>query len=256
MCSAAGRSAWAGHAAEDGRVRLACAATAAHRHSLRPCRTDHGLRLLVHLADMRQVRWSTDPDAPAARCLRAGEARLVLRRALLQGPERLAAAPVQPPADPFVARPWAGVPVEGLMVVVESRAAAWPVGLQLVLSTTLRTHQVVTEAMPGVAGHPGPAPARACPATRPTENADAQHTATESLLRGAEIARGREPIEHVWRERCDRALSLGWLAHLDACQNRSDVQASSPPGREPILVSPWTRIRTSAARLHPSLTSR
>lgn len=224
-------------------------------------RVDNGLRLLVHQGDARQVRWTTDPDAPAARNLFDGQARLVLRRALLLAmglSVRQASAPVAQPCDLRKAPLWAGLPVVGLMVVIESRTALWPVGRQVMLSTTLRTHQVVSAQETNLAAAIGcSATASACPAAGEDVStaAQVQDTRAAQLLHGKDVTRGRELIEEAWRKCCAFAELHVSPLFQQAGADGDDPGISSSASRGPILVSPWTRIRSTATLLHPSLPS-
>lgn len=205
---------------------------------------DHGLRLLVHAADAHQLRWSTDPDAPAWRGLDETEARLVLRRAILLGPGAISSREPRKAADPPGTAPWVGAPAWGLMVVVESRSADWPLGSQLLLPTTLRTHLVV----------PGSETIAACQARLNTlfsrwSGGPGTGLDADTWFDHGPVVRGREAIEQAWRRQYTQTRAA-------PSDGGGGTAASSLARCVPILVSPWTRIRTPASRQRPSLPGR
>ena len=94
--------------------------------------TDPGHRLLIARSDLQRVQFQSDPDAPAARPLADGEARLAIEHFALTANNITYAVFGEvmkywqffPAADPA----WGCLPVWGFATVTESRAAGVAVG--------------------------------------------------------------------------------------------------------------------------------
>jgi len=117
---------------------------------------DAGSRFLVARHDLRSVRFAPDPDAPAARPLADGEARLAIQHFALTSNNVTYAAfgetmkywqffPSEEPA-------WGCIPVWGFATVVESRADGVAVGQRVYGFLPMGTHLVV---LPGRVGARG-----------------------------------------------------------------------------------------------------
>ena len=106
-------------------------------------RLDSGVRLLAAGAGLQRLRWSTDPDAPAARTLCAGEIRLSLQRVEV-GPDdlrRLSKALSTRGSAEVDA--WAAVAGVGVGVVEESNVETCREGVIVRGPMPLGTHLVL-----------------------------------------------------------------------------------------------------------------
>jgi hypothetical protein len=126
---------------------------------------DAGSRFLVARRDLRVVRFATDPDAPAARALADGEARLTVEQFALTSNNITYAAfgeamkywqffPTEDAA-------WGCIPVWGFASVSESRVAGVEVGQRYYGYLPMGTHLVVQPARVGPHGFTDGAPHRA-----------------------------------------------------------------------------------------------
>jgi hypothetical protein len=126
---------------------------------------DAGSRFLVARRDLRMVRFATDPDAPAARPLVEGEARLAVQQFALTANNITYAAfgeamkywqffPTEDTA-------WGCIPVWGFATVTESRAAGVEIGQRYYGYLPMGTHLVVQPARVGPQGFFDGAPHRA-----------------------------------------------------------------------------------------------
>lgn len=117
---------------------------------------DAGSRFLVSRRDLHDVRLAPDPDAPAARALAEGEARLAVERFAFTANNVTYAAfgdamhywQFFPTGDAG----WGCVPVWGFATVVESRAAGVEPGTRLYGYLPMGTHLVVQPSLAGPAG--------------------------------------------------------------------------------------------------------
>jgi hypothetical protein len=117
---------------------------------------DAGSRFLVSRRDLHAVRLAPDPDAPAARTLADGEARLAVAHFALTANNITYAAFGEamkywqffPTGDAA----WACVPVWGFATVVESRAAGVEVGTRVYGFLPMGTHLVVQPSRAGAHG--------------------------------------------------------------------------------------------------------
>jgi hypothetical protein len=125
---------------------------------------DAGSRFLVARQDLRTVRIAPDPDAPAARPLADGEARLAVAHFALTANNITYAAfgeamkywqffPAEDPA-------WGCIPVWGFATVAESRAEGVAVGRRVYGYLPMGTHLVVRPARVGLSGFSDAAPHR------------------------------------------------------------------------------------------------
>lgn len=111
---------------------------------------DRGQRLLISRQDLQLTRWVPDPDAPAARPLHEGEARLRVQQAALTANNISYAAFGEamkywqffPAADADRAA-WGCLPVWGYATVAESRCEGLAVGRRVWGYYPLGTHLVV-----------------------------------------------------------------------------------------------------------------
>jgi hypothetical protein len=126
---------------------------------------DAGSRFLVARRDLRMVRFATDPDAPAARSLADGEARLTIDQFALTSNNITYAAfgeamkywqffPTEDAA-------WGCIPVWGFATVSESCVAGVEVGQQYYGYLPMGTHLVVRPERVGPHGFADGAPHRA-----------------------------------------------------------------------------------------------
>lgn len=126
-----------------GAVRLASAAEA-------------GMRLLLHRRELRRVRATPDPDAPAARSLADGEVRLRVAHVALtpaavacaRAGERLGCWRFFPGED----TQWGCLPMWGHATVVESRHPALACGRRVFGLLPMGTHLVVAPVVCGAGG--------------------------------------------------------------------------------------------------------
>ena len=110
--------------------------------------TDPGHRLLIARNDLQRVQFQSDPDAPAARPLADGEARLAIEHFALTANNITYAAFGEamkywqffPAADPA----WGCLPVWGFATVTESRAAGVAVGRRVWGYFPAGSHLVLT----------------------------------------------------------------------------------------------------------------
>lgn len=126
---------------------------------------DAGTRCLVARDDLRTLRRAPDPDAPAARPLADGEARLAVERFALTANNVTYAALGEswrywqffPTGDAG----WGSVPVWGFARVVESRATGVLLGARLYGYLPMGSHLVVRPARVTTAGFSDASPHRA-----------------------------------------------------------------------------------------------
>ncbi len=123
--------------------------------SLQPCERamstdDTGQRLLIARQDLHQTRWAADPDAPAARPLHEGEARLRIAHTALTANNITYAAFGEAmkywqffPAAEADRAGWGCLPVWGYATVTESRCGGVAVGRRVWGYYPLGTHLVV-----------------------------------------------------------------------------------------------------------------
>ncbi|MBL8313574.1 MAG: DUF2855 family protein [Rubrivivax sp.] len=111
---------------------------------------DTGQRLLIARQDLHQTRWAPDPDAPAARPLAEGEARLRVAQAALTANNITYAAFGEAmhywqffPAAAADRAAWGCLPVWGYATVTESRCEGVVVGRRVWGYFPLGTHLVV-----------------------------------------------------------------------------------------------------------------
>ncbi len=111
---------------------------------------DSGQRLLIARKDLHQTRWAPDPDAPAARPLEEGQARLRIEHAALTANNITYAAFGEAmqywqffPTAPADRADWGCLPVWGYAIVIESRCEALAVGRRVWGYYPLGTHLVV-----------------------------------------------------------------------------------------------------------------
>ena len=112
--------------------------------------TDGGQRLLIARKDLHQARWAPDPDAPAARRLNEGEARLRVEHTALTANNITYAAFGEAmkywqffPAAVADRDSWGCLPVWGYATVSESRCEGVAVGRRVWGYYPLGTHLVV-----------------------------------------------------------------------------------------------------------------
>ena len=104
---------------------------------------DSGLRLLLGGTLRRQLRWSPDPDAPAARALCEGEVRLAIRWVELSADDlRRSATDAQAFRRPGLAG-WHPVQAIGCAEVVESRLSSPAPSRWMLGPLPVGTHQVL-----------------------------------------------------------------------------------------------------------------
>lgn len=133
-----------------------------------PMSTDTGHRLLIARQDLHQVRWAADPDAPAARPLQDGEARLRIEHTALTANNITYAAFGEamkywqffPAAEDHRAQ-WGCLPVWGYATVTESRCEGVAPGARVWGYYPLGTHLVVQPARVRASGFVDAAPHRA-----------------------------------------------------------------------------------------------
>ena len=111
---------------------------------------DTGQRLFIARQDLHQTRWAPDPDAPAARPLAEGEARLRVAQVALTANNITYAAFGDAmqywqffPAAPAERADWGCLPVWGYATVTESRCEGVTVGRRVWGYFPLGTHLVV-----------------------------------------------------------------------------------------------------------------
>ena len=111
---------------------------------------DRGQRLLIARKDLHQTRWSADPDAPAARALNDGEARLRIEHTALTANNITYAAFGEAmkywqffPAAEADRSDWGCLPVWGYATVTESRCEGVAAGRRVWGYYPLGTHLVV-----------------------------------------------------------------------------------------------------------------
>lgn len=121
-----------------------------------PMTLDAGTRCLVSRKDLRALRRTPDPDAPAARALADGEARLSVDRFALTANNVTYAALGEPwkywQFFPSGDADWGCVPVWGFARVTESRADGVAVGTRLYGYLPMGSHLVVQPARVTAAG--------------------------------------------------------------------------------------------------------
>ena len=127
--------------------------------------TDHAMRFLVARNDLHQTRWSPDPDAPEARPLAEGEARLKIEQfALTANNITYAAFGEAMKYWQFFPTGEAGfgcIPVWGFASVTESRCAGVEPGQRLYGYLPMGSHLVVQPDRAGPRGFNDAAPHRA-----------------------------------------------------------------------------------------------
>lgn len=106
-------------------------------------RVDSGLRLLAAGPALRRLRWSTDPDAPAAHALCDGQIRLAIQRIDVRPSDLLRSGLVTQQRVGTAADPWRAVIGTGVAEVMESRSSACPVGLIVRGPLPIGTHCVL-----------------------------------------------------------------------------------------------------------------
>jgi hypothetical protein len=125
---------------------------------------DAGSRFLVARQDLRTARITPDPDAPAARPLADGEARLAIEHFALTANNITYAAFGEAMKYwqffPTEEAAWGCIPVWGFATVLESRAEGVGVGQRLYGYLPMGTHLVVQPAKLGVFGFVDGAPHR------------------------------------------------------------------------------------------------
>ena len=111
---------------------------------------DNGQRLLIARKDLHRTRWAPDPDAPAARPLIDGQARLRVEHVALTANNITYAAFGEAmqywqffPAAPDDRADWGCLPVWGYATVTESRCEGLSVGRRVWGYYPLGTHLVV-----------------------------------------------------------------------------------------------------------------
>jgi hypothetical protein len=111
---------------------------------------DSGQRMLIARKDLHLARWAPDPDAPAARPLADGQARLRVAHAALTANNITYAAFGEAmqywqffPAAPVDREGWGCLPVWGYAIVTESRCEGLAVGRRVWGYYPLGTHLVV-----------------------------------------------------------------------------------------------------------------
>lgn len=117
---------------------------------------DAGMRLLLHRRELRRVRATPDPDAPAARALAPGEVRLRVAHVALtpeamacaRAGERLGCWRFFPGEDAL----WGCLPMWGHATVVESRQPALACGQRVFGLLPMGTHLVVAPTYCGAGG--------------------------------------------------------------------------------------------------------
>ena len=125
---------------------------------------DAGSRFLVSRQDLRTVRIAPDPDAPAARPLAEGEARLAVAHFALTSNNITYAAFGEAMKYwqffPTEHAAWGCIPVWGFATVAESRAEGLAVGRRVYGYLPMGTHLVVQPARVGAHGFTDAAPHR------------------------------------------------------------------------------------------------
>jgi hypothetical protein len=129
-----------------------------------PMVLDAGSRFLVARHDLAQARIAPDPDAPAARALRDGEARLAIGDFAFTANNvtyaALGAAMNYWAFFPSEDADWGCIPVWGFATVTESRADGVAVGTRVYGYLPMGSHLVVQPARAGAGGFADAAPHR------------------------------------------------------------------------------------------------
>jgi hypothetical protein len=170
-----------------------------------PMVLDSGSRFLVAKSDRAQVWIAPDPDAPAARELQEGEARLAVCRFSLGADTLAFGGPDSWSSFPCEDRSWGCIPTWGFATVSESCCADLHVGTRVFGRLPMGTHLVVQPAQVGHDGFVDGTPhRRALPqawqqyAWREGGSQDERSRAVRTL-RDVQEARGAAAVESVYR---------------------------------------------------------